>query len=162
MSVFKLAKNREELISQIKRFIAFTEQGCELYQRFKLEIVDADYEAGWAEYVHSCTEFEKNRYGNVHGGAITALLDTAIGLTAYELGTGNASPTMNISVDFIQSIHIGDTVKIRATVLNSGKHSAVLRADMTRDGELVATATGTNRLYTTTVPTAPMFAEEKK
>ena len=161
MSVFRLAKNREELLAQIKKFIAYTEQGCELYSRFKLEVTDADYEAGWAEYVHTCTEFEKNRYGNVHGGAITALLDTAIGLTAYELGTGNASPTMDIKVDFLKSVHIGDTVLIRAQVLSSGKHSAVLRADMTRDGELLATAISTNRLYTTTVPAAPMFAEKK-
>ncbi len=161
MSFFKLAKNGEELKSQIERFIAYTEQGCELYSRLKLDVTDVSYEEGWAEYVHTCNEFEKNRYGNVHGGAITALLDTAIGLTAYELGTGNASPTMDIKVDFLKSVHIGDTVLIRAQVLNSGKHSAVLRADMTRDGELLATAISTNRLYTTTVPAAPMFAEKK-
>ena len=162
MSVFRLAKNREELEVHVRRNIAFSEEGSELYRSVPLEFKDADYEAGWIEFSHTVNEFEKNRYGNMHGGAIAMLLDTSMGLAAYELGTGNASPTMDIQVNFIKGAHIGDLLVLRAEVLNSTKHSAVLRVQMTREGELIAFATATYRLYTTTVPDAKIFEKLKE
>ena len=74
MSVFKLAKDRAELEVHIKRNIAFSEEGSELYRRMPLVFKDADYETGWVEFCHTVNEFEKNRYGNMHGGAIMQLL----------------------------------------------------------------------------------------
>ena len=152
MSVFRLSKNREELEAHMKQYIAISEEGSELYRRFKMEFKDADYEAGWVEFSHTVTEFEKNRYGNMHGGAITAILDTSMGLVAFELGTGNSSPTMDIQVNFIKGMKVGDELTIRAEVVSAGKHSAVLRTVMSCNGEITAIATGTNRLYTATVP----------
>ena len=152
MSVFKLSKNREELEVHMKQYIAISEESCELYRRFKMDFKDADYDAGWVEFTHVVNDFEKNRYGNMHGGAITAILDTSMGLVAFELGTGNSSPTMDIQVNFIKGMKLGDELTIKAEVISAGKHSAVLRAVMSRSGEVTAIATGTNRLYTTTVP----------
>ena len=157
MSIFRLAKDNEELASHVKRNIAFSEEGSELYRRVPLRYKDSDYEAGWVEFSHTVCEFEKNRYGNMHGGAIAQLLDTSMGLVAYELGTGNASPTMDLQVNFIKGAHIGDELVIRSEAVNSTKHSAVLRAQMTKDGDLIAMATATYRLYTTTVPEAKIF-----
>ena len=159
MSVFKLSKNREELIENIRKYIAISEEGCELYRAFKMEVRDADYEAGWIEFTHVVNEFEKNRYGNMHGGAITAILDTSMGLAAFELGTGNASPTMDIQVNFIKGAHLGDELVIRAEVISAGKHSAVMRSVMSRNGETVAIATATNRIYSLTVPASLPFAK---
>ena len=157
MSVFKLSKNREELEANIKKYIAISEDGCELYRRFKMDFKDADYEAGWIEYTHTVNEFEKNRYGNMHGGAIAAILDTSMGLTAFELGTGNASPTMDINISYVKGVKVGEELTIRAEVISSGKHSAVLRSVMTGSGEIKAIATATNRIYSSTVPTSMPF-----
>ena len=162
MSVFKLAKDRAELEVHVKRNIAFSEDGSELYRRMPLVFRDADYEAGWVEFYHTVNEFEKNRYGNMHGGAIMQVLDTSMGLAAYELGTGNASPTMDIQVNFIKGSHIGDELIVRAEVISSSKHSAVLRSQLIRDGEVMAIATATYRLYTTTVPDSKIFDTLKK
>ena len=162
MSIFRLAKDNEELASHVKRNIAYSEDGSELYRSVPLKYKDSDYEAGWVEFSHTVGDFEKNRYGNMHGGAIAQLLDTSMGLTAYELGTGNASPTMDLQVNFIKGAHIGDELVIRSEALNSTKHSAVLRAQMTRGNELIAMATATYRLYTTTVPDAKIFDTLKK
>ena len=161
MSIFKLAKDRAELEAHIRRNIAFSEEGGELYRQFKMEFKDADYEAGWVEYTHIVNEFEKNRYGNMHGGAIAAILDTSMGLCAYELGTGNASPTMDLQVNYIKGAHIGDELVIRAEVISCGKHAAVLRSVMRCNGEIVAIATGTNRIYSTSTPGALLFGDKK-
>lgn len=157
MSVFKISKNREELESNIKKYIAISEDGCELYRRFKMDFKDADYEAGWIEFSHTVSEFEMNRYGNMHGGAIAAILDTSMGLTAFELGTGNASPTMDISINYVKAVHIGEDLTIRAEVISAGKHSAVLRSVMYGSGEIKAIATATNRIYSSTKPESLPF-----
>ena len=157
MSVFRLAKDRAELEVHVKRNIAFSEEGSELYRRVPLVFKDADYESGWVEFYHTVGEFEKNRYGNMHGGAIMQVLDTSMGLAAYELGTGNASPTMDIQVNFIKGAKIGDELVVKAEVISTSKHSAVLRAQLSRDGEILAIATSTYRLYTTTVPDRKIF-----
>ena len=160
MSVFRLSNNREELEANIKKYIAISEDGAELYRRFKLRFRDADYDAGWVEYVHTCDYFEKNRYGNMHGGVITAILDTAMGLTVFELGTGNASPTMDIQVNFIKGAHIGDELVVRAEVLSTGKHNAVMRAQMKRGEDLIAIATANYRIYTSSVPGSLPFIKK--
>ena len=160
MSVFRLAKDRAELEAHMKRNIAFSEEGSELYRVFKLEFKDADYEAGWVEFTHTVNEFEKNRYGNMHGGAIAAILDTSMGLCAYELGTGNASPTMDIQINYLKGIKVGDELTIRAEVISSGKHAAVLRSTMRCGEEIKAIATGTNRIYSNSTPDALLFAKK--
>ena len=69
---------------------------------------------------------------------------------------------MDIQVNFIKGAHIGDELTVRAEVISSSKHSAVLRSQMFRDGEVMAVATATYRLYTTTVPDSKIFDTLKK
>jgi len=152
MSFFKLSKDRAELEAHIRKYIEYSENGSELYRVFKLEFKDADFEAGWVEFTHSVNDFEKNRYGNMHGGAIASILDTSMGLVAFDLGTGNASPTMDIQINYIKGVHMGEDLVIRAEVVSAGRHNAVLKAAMYGSGELKAMATANYRIYTSTAP----------
>ena len=157
MSLFKLPKNQEELEAHVKNNIAFSEEMGELYNRIPLFFKSADFDNNSITFLHKVGEFSKNRYGNMHGGAIAQLLDTAMGLVAYELGVGNASPTMDININYISAAHIGDELEIRAEAINRGKHNAVLRAEMKRDDVMIAFATATYRLYTSTIPEKKIF-----
>ena len=157
MSVFKLAKNDEEIKLHMEQYIgAANKLGC-FYKDFNFAYKDSDWEAGWIEFVHVATDYDVNRYGNIHGGVIMMLMDTAAGLTAYEIGTGNASPTMDMTINFLYPIHIGDEMVMRATILNAGKRTCVVRTDVFVNGELKVTSSTMHRVYSETTPEVPVL-----
>ena len=160
MSVFALAKDDAEIKLHMKQYIGVANSLGSFYKDFNFECTDSDMEAGWIEYVHIATDYDMNRYGNIHGGIIMMLVDTASGLTAFEAGTGNSSPTMDMSISFLRPIHIGDRMVMRSQVLSIGKHTCTVRTDVTVGGELAATANTMHRIYTQTKPEIPVLLQE--
>ncbi|MBR5730978.1 MAG: PaaI family thioesterase [Firmicutes bacterium] len=160
MSVFRLAKNDEEIMLHMEQYIGRANKLGTFYKDFNFRCHASDWEAGWIEFVHTATEYDMNRYGNIHGGVIMMLVDTAAGLAAFETGTGNSSPTMDMSISFIKAIHVGDEMVMRAQVLNTGKHTTTMRTDIFVGGEMVATATSMHRAYTGTRPERPVLLND--
>jgi len=66
---------------------------------------------------------DANFAGNVHGGAIMRLVDTAAGLAAIK-HAGRLAVTVAIDeMTFIEPVHIGDVVTLRASVNDVGTSS---------------------------------------
>jgi acyl-CoA hydrolase len=64
-----------------------------------------------------------NLLGNVHGGEIMKLIDTAAGIAA---GRHAAGPVVTVSLDelsFLHPVHVGDVVVVKATVNDVGRTS---------------------------------------
>lgn len=59
-----------------------------------------------------------NMYSVVHGGALAALADTALGAACAS--TGARIVTVDYSINFLQNIKAGDTAKSIARVLHRG------------------------------------------
>ncbi|MEW4413555.1 PaaI family thioesterase [Clostridium sp. AN503] len=79
-----------------------------------------------------------NLYGNLHGGAIFALCDTAAGMAAYAYGVANV--TQCSSIQFLRGISEG-TIYIEANAIHKGRRTVVNQVNITNeDGKLVATA----------------------
>lgn len=157
MSVFRLSKNDEEIKLHMAQYIEHANSLGSFYQEINFVYRDSDWEAGWIEFTHKSTQYDMNRYGNVHGGIIVMLVDTAAGLTSYECGTGNASPTMDMNINFLKAVHVGDEMVMHSQILNCGKHSCVVQTEVYVNGELTSTAVTTHRMYTTTTPEKPVL-----
>jgi uncharacterized protein (TIGR00369 family) len=101
---------------------------------------------GRAEFTFQPQEFHFNPLGSVHGGVITAVLDSAMGCTLHSvlpLGTGYT--TIDIKVNFLKSVNI-KTGLMRATgaIINQGNRTALLEARLIdENGKLYAFATST-------------------
>jgi uncharacterized protein (TIGR00369 family) len=66
---------------------------------------------------------DANIMGNVHGGVLMRLADTAAGLAAFRHAQG---PCVTVSVDemaFLEPVHLGDLVTVRSRVNDVGRTS---------------------------------------
>jgi len=66
---------------------------------------------------------DANILGNVHGGVLMRLADTAAGLAAFRHAQG---PCVTVSMDemvFLEPVHVGDVVTVRAAVNDVGTTS---------------------------------------
>jgi uncharacterized protein (TIGR00369 family) len=101
---------------------------------------------GRAEFTFQPQEFHYNPLGSVHGGVITAILDSALGCTLHSvLPAGTGYTTVDIKVNFLKSISI-KTGLMRAVgaIINQGNRTALLEARLTdENGKLYAYATST-------------------
>jgi uncharacterized protein (TIGR00369 family) len=66
---------------------------------------------------------DANIAGNVHGGAIMRLVDTAAGLAAIKHAGGLAVTVAIDEMTFIEPVHIGDVVTLQASVNDVGTSS---------------------------------------
>lgn len=152
MSPFTLSKNSEELAANMKSYLDYVYSQGNFYSDFPMEYKDCSFEDGWVEFTHKADEFDTNRYGTVHGGVLGLYLDTAMGLAAYETGTGNPAPTMDLHINYLRPMHPGDELVIRAEVMSAAKRTCVLRASVAVDGDVKVIATSTCRIYSDTKP----------
>ncbi len=66
---------------------------------------------------------DANVAGNVHGGTIMKLVDTAAGLAAIKHCSGMAVTASMDEMSFLHPVHIGDVVTVKASVNDVGRTS---------------------------------------
>jgi uncharacterized protein (TIGR00369 family) len=96
-------------------------------------------------------EFEPAEYmysplGNVHGGLVTVLLDTAMGCSFHTtLPAGVGYTTLELKVNFLKPVTTSSgTLRAEGHVLHSGSRVATTDARLAdRDGKMYAHATST-------------------
>jgi uncharacterized protein (TIGR00369 family) len=85
--------------------------------------------------------------GVLHGGAITALLDAACGLSVYvKLGTPVPIATLDLRIDYLRPATPGKEVHGRAECFKATRSVAFVRCEAfhpQRESDLVAVANGT-------------------
>jgi acyl-CoA thioesterase len=88
-----------------------------------------------------------NVYGNVHGGAIASLADSACGLSLIiRLDEGEFAVTQNLIVNYLKPAPIG-VMTAKGWIVHRGKTAAVLEADLfSESGDLVAHAQTTHAI----------------
>ena len=92
-------------------------------------------------YRMTVTDELLNRYGILHGGLMTAFIDTAMAETAFIIDeTVERAFTLNITVDFIKPGRAGE-LSSRVKVIQNSSVIIVFQADVYDDTEqLIATA----------------------
>jgi len=110
-------------------------------------VLSADRERGVVELAFTAPPQFRNRMGNVQGGLLAAMLDSALGCAAVSVLTPPASVvTLSMSVAFLRSAAVG-ALHGGGRVRRRGRSVIFAEAEL-RDasGEVVATATGTLRV----------------
>ncbi len=83
-----------------------------------------------------------NIYGAAHGGIIGTLVDTALGVVAASLG--KRVVTLNLNINYINSIYFYDTALAKAKIVHKGMTTMVMDVVVRNSKkEIVATGTGT-------------------
>jgi uncharacterized protein (TIGR00369 family) len=75
------------------------------------------------ELVQLMTITDANNVGNVHGGSVMKLVDTAAGLAAFKHCGGLAVTAAMDEMSFIEPVFVGDVVTIKAMVNDAGRTS---------------------------------------
>jgi 1,4-dihydroxy-2-naphthoyl-CoA hydrolase len=82
-------------------------------------------------------------FGNLHGGAVAALVDHALGCVLYpHMAKGQWAATTEFKLNYLKPVS-GGVLVAEATILNMTRRSAVVRIDVRNEGRLVAAAQGT-------------------
>ena len=66
---------------------------------------------------------DANPFGNVHGGAIMKLVDTAAGVAAMRHVRGRAVTARIDSMSFLEPVFVGDLVTLKASINHAGRTS---------------------------------------
>lgn len=88
------------------------------------------------------TERLHNPHGALHGAVVFAMVDTAMGAaTMSVLDEGQRCASIDVHVRYLRPVLSG-TVEATVRVVHAGRSIVNLAAEVTADGRLVATATG--------------------
>ncbi len=83
-----------------------------------------------------------NPYGNIHGGMMALVMDEVIGWSVVSLDTDNFYTSLNLNVDFLYAIKMGDRLKATSKVVRAGKKIIHVECTVTTmDGTLLGKAT---------------------
>jgi len=110
-------------------------------------------EKGQAIFSFEPQEFHYNPIGAVHGGVITAILDSAMGCTLHSiLPAGTGYTTLELKVNFLKTITIKTGV-LRAIgkIINSGSRTALVEAQLLDSN---------NKLYAHAVSTCMILKQD--
>ncbi|TFF88571.1 MAG: PaaI family thioesterase [Promethearchaeota archaeon] len=98
-----------------------------------------------------------NPTGILHGGMQSAILDDVIGITSITLGYEGFLISIDMHVDFLGKVEIGETIKAFGRIEREG--SRIIHAEgelKNKDGKTIATATS-NLLKTSYKANYPKF-----
>ncbi len=62
-----------------------------------------------------------NPYGNIHGGIMALIMDEVIGWAVVSLDMGTGYTSLNLNVDFLYAIKLGDRLRAKSKVIRAGK-----------------------------------------
>lgn len=89
------------------------------------------------------TEKHLNALGIVHGGMLTSLADTALGMAIYEAHTSSGPMvTASLSMEFIESAKLGDWVESRVDIERIGKRLSYANCFLHAAGKRILRASG--------------------
>lgn len=69
-----------------------------------------------------------NHRGICHGGVLTALADSVLGVTGASVGAAVA--TLNFSMNFIKNVHSEERIFVKSSIRHHGRTTMVIEAEM--------------------------------
>lgn len=83
-----------------------------------------------------------NRHGVVHGGVVMSFIDHALGIYGWEANGRQMQVTMQLGVNFVAAVTIGDFMEARCEVIRQTRSVMFLRATVLVGQNVVATGEG--------------------
>jgi len=89
----------------------------------------------------------------LHGGVVSALIDTAGGAAAWSaLGVSEAVSTVDMTVDFLEPVTLAGPLRAEAELVRKGNKVCHVRVRVTQDGLLVAEGRAVYNVHQRSVP----------
>jgi acyl-CoA thioesterase len=86
-----------------------------------------------------------NGGGIVHGGYLSALLDSATGWAVHaKVPPGTAAPHLHLSVQYVRAAVAGTTLSCRGRCVSAGRRVASAEAEITQGERVIARAVTTH------------------
>jgi uncharacterized protein (TIGR00369 family) len=115
-----------------------------------LDFEDFRPEAGRVVVTMRAQEFHYNPLGTVHGGVLSALLDTAAACAVHTtLAPGEGYTSLDLTVKFLRPVTVASgLLTCDGTVIQRGRRTALAQAQLTDEaGKLVAHATSSCMIF---------------
>jgi uncharacterized protein (TIGR00369 family) len=90
---------------------------------------------------------DANPYGDVHGGVVMKLVDTAAGLAAARHARARAVTVAMDSMTFEAPVHVGDLVRVAARLTWTGRTSMEIEVTVEAEEVLTGTSRRTSTAY---------------
>ena len=113
------------------------------------QLVDCDPDEGWLELKYTVADWMMNLRGSVHGGAVSALFDNAMGGLAWCVAGGNPCPTVTLQTSYLRPLTVGTVVHVRATLLSGGRTLSHTEARLWQEGAEERTLASATAVYHT-------------
>lgn len=133
--------SQEQMEERIKSELATRlVEGGEICSMLVLEYVDGDVEKGEVTLKNVVPQSAANPKGNLHGGIITWLMDSTMGMLSRGYTGYEVTVTMDIHVNFLRAIHVGDELIIKGRINHAGRTTINVCSEASVNGKLCATA----------------------
>jgi uncharacterized protein (TIGR00369 family) len=84
----------------------------------------------------------------LHGGVLSALIDTAGGVAAWTaLGSGESLSTVDLRVDFLEPAGLGGPLRAEAELVRKGNRVCHVKVALSQDGVLRAEGRGVYNIH---------------
>jgi uncharacterized protein (TIGR00369 family) len=89
------------------------------------------------------------RRGSVHGGVLSALIDTAAGAAAWSTlePLDDAVSTVDLRIDYLEPASLGTDLRAEAEVGRKGNRVCHVRVEVTQGGASIATGAGVYNIH---------------
>jgi uncharacterized protein (TIGR00369 family) len=92
----------------------------------------------------------------LHGGAVSALIDTAGGVAAWStLAPTESVSTVDLMVDYLEPAGLGGPLRAEAELVRKGNRVCHVRVRVTQDGRLVAEGRAVYNIHRRSAPENP-------
>jgi len=108
------------------------------------DLLEVDVEEGWVKIGYELGEPHFNRFGALHGGAISCVMDDVLAIAAgFVAQWGEIAPTVEMKVNYLAQGGAGSYVA-EARVIKRGRTINFLEAFLaTAEGKVIATSSAT-------------------
>lgn len=124
---------QEDFKARVEQQLERRRQREDINQMVDLRLVHCDILERSVELTHSMSDWETNVYGTMHGGLIALVLDAAMANTCRAWTGDQATPTLDIHVNFIRPVRQGALVHAKAWVIRAGRSTVQLRSELWTD-----------------------------
>lgn len=115
--------------------------------KLHLELVSCDASVPRVEFVHEVTAWDLNVAGNLHGGIISTLMDSTMGLLCKAYTGARFTPTISLTVNFLRGVTEGKQLHVAAEMTHAGGRILQLSASCWTDDPTKPAATAMGTFY---------------
>lgn len=130
------------ILTELKKHIGKPYQNIRSSAGGHLQYVIEKISTGQVEVSLKVRDILTNPSKQIHGGMMAMLIDEVAGLAFYTQGVSTIYTTLNLSIDYMHSAFVDETIIAKAKVIKTGKKIANIHCEViNQEGAVIAYGT---------------------